>query len=59
LGYTPYEGKEVQGWPETVLLRGHPTIEKGQIVAEAQGEVALVDENDRDIQLVVTFRYGA
>ena len=55
----PYEGKEVQGWPETVLLRGHPIIEKGQIVAEAQGKVALVDENDRDIQLVVTFRHGA
>jgi len=49
----------VQGWPETVLLRGHPIIEKGQIVAEAQGKVALVDENDRDIQLVVTFRHGA
>ncbi|TDL79406.1 dihydropyrimidinase [Palleronia sediminis] len=37
--YTPYEGLEVQGWPETVLLRGRPVIEGGKMVAEARGEV--------------------
>ncbi|WP_395452530.1 dihydropyrimidinase [Azospirillum melinis] len=27
--YTPYEGMEVTGWPETVLLRGTVIIDKG------------------------------
>lgn len=35
--YTPYEGLEVTGWPETVLLRGTPVVEAGQLVAAATG----------------------
>ncbi|MEM8958986.1 MAG: dihydropyrimidinase [Pseudomonadota bacterium] len=37
--YTPYEGLEVQGWPETVILRGRPVIEAGRMVAEGRGNV--------------------
>ncbi|MGS4947359.1 dihydropyrimidinase [Meridianimarinicoccus sp. RP-17] len=35
--YTPYEGLEVTGWPETVILRGIPVVEAGQLVAPAKG----------------------
>ena len=35
--YTPYEGMEVTGWPETVILRGTPVIEDGRLVAKAAG----------------------
>lgn len=35
--YTPYEGLEVAGWPETVILRGTPLIEAGKLVASAMG----------------------
>ncbi|NNU82089.1 dihydropyrimidinase [Halovulum dunhuangense] len=37
--YTPYEGMEVQGWPETLILRGRPVIESGRMTAKAQGTV--------------------
>lgn len=30
--YTPYEGVQVTGWPETVLLRGQPVIREGNLV---------------------------
>jgi dihydropyrimidinase len=32
--YTPYEGTEVQGWPETVISRGHIVVEDGRLKAE-------------------------
>ena len=31
--YTPYEGIQVTGWPETVILRGTPIIRDGRLVA--------------------------
>ena len=31
--YTPYEGLEVTGWPETVILRGQVVIDRGKLVA--------------------------
>lgn len=37
--YTPYEGIEIQGWPETVLLRGKPVVEDGKMVEQWQGSV--------------------
>lgn len=37
--YTPSEEFEVQGWPETVLLRGRTVIEKGAMIAQGQGAV--------------------
>jgi dihydropyrimidinase len=30
-GYTPYAGRRVQGWPETVLIRGTPVVEDGAL----------------------------
>jgi dihydropyrimidinase len=33
-GYTPYAGRELQGWPVTVLSRGAVIVEKGQLAAE-------------------------
>jgi dihydropyrimidinase len=32
-GYTIYEGEELGGWPELVLLRGTPIVEDGEVVA--------------------------
>ncbi|RAI41249.1 dihydropyrimidinase [Rhodoplanes roseus] len=29
--YTPYEGLEVQGWPETVISRGEILVERGEL----------------------------
>ncbi len=33
-GYTPYEGRELTGWPVTVLSRGEVIVDKGTISAE-------------------------
>lgn len=34
VGYTPYEGRRLTGWPETVLSRGHVVIENAELHAE-------------------------
>ena len=34
VGYTPYEGRTVTGWPVTVLSRGRVVVEDGQLNAE-------------------------
>jgi len=34
VGYTPYEGKTIKGWPETVLSRGRIAVENGQLQVE-------------------------
>jgi len=34
VGYTPYEGMTVRGWPTTVLLRGRVVVENDQLMAE-------------------------
>jgi dihydropyrimidinase len=34
VGYTPYEGKQLQGWPVTVISRGRIVVENGQLQAE-------------------------
>jgi dihydropyrimidinase len=33
-GFTPFAGRTIQGWPETVLLRGRPIVEAGALKAE-------------------------
>jgi dihydropyrimidinase len=33
-GYTPYAGRDLQGWPVTVLSRGEVIIEDGRLTAE-------------------------
>lgn len=34
VGYTPYEGREITGWPETVLSRGRVVIEDNALNAD-------------------------
>ncbi len=34
VGYTPYTGQPIRGWPETVLSRGRVVIEGGELQAE-------------------------
>jgi dihydropyrimidinase len=33
VGYTPYEGRRLRGWPVTVLSRGRIVVEDGKLVA--------------------------
>jgi len=35
VGYTPYEGRTITGWPETVLCRGHVVIQDNQLRVSA------------------------
>ena len=32
-GYTPYEGRQLTGWPDTVLSRGRVVVDDGKLVA--------------------------
>jgi dihydropyrimidinase len=34
VGYTPYEGRHIHGWPVTVLSRGRIVVDDGRLVAE-------------------------
>lgn len=34
-GYTPFAGRTVKGWPETVLVRGVPVVKAGAVVGRA------------------------
>ncbi|MCW5734393.1 MAG: dihydropyrimidinase [Enhydrobacter sp.] len=34
VGYTPYEGREIKGWPTTVISRGRVVVEDGKLNAE-------------------------
>lgn len=34
VGYTPYEGREVTGWPTTVISRGDVIVDQGELFAE-------------------------
>ncbi|HEX4325358.1 MAG TPA: dihydropyrimidinase [Burkholderiales bacterium] len=34
VGYTPYEGREITGWPVTVINRGRVVVENGELRAE-------------------------
>ena len=34
VGYTPYEGREIRGWPITVVSRGRVVVEDGNLHAE-------------------------
>ncbi|RMX05826.1 dihydropyrimidinase [Corticibacter populi] len=33
-GYTPYEGRTMQGWPTTVINRGRVVVQDGQLLVE-------------------------
>ena len=34
VGYSPYEGRQVRGWPTTVVSRGRVVVENGKLSAE-------------------------
>src|SRR5690606_31008131 len=34
VGYTPYEGRTITGWPITVFSRGRAVVRDGQLLAE-------------------------
>ena len=34
VGYTPYEGRHITGWPATVLSRGRRIVDGGELLAE-------------------------
>jgi dihydropyrimidinase len=34
VGYTPYEGRVIRGWPEVVVSRGRVIVENGKLLAE-------------------------
>ena len=34
VGYTPYEGRQIKGWPVTVVSRGRVVVENGKLNAE-------------------------
>ena len=34
VGYTPYEGRKITGWPVTVLSRGRVAVENGELKVE-------------------------
>ena len=34
VGYTPYEGREITGWPIVVVSRGRVVVENGKLNAE-------------------------
>lgn len=36
--YSPWEGHDVAGWPETTILRGKVVVDKGEFMAHAQGQ---------------------
>jgi dihydropyrimidinase len=36
--YTPWEGHEITGWPETTILRGKVMVEKGEFMGNGQGQ---------------------
>ena len=48
VGYTPYEGHRVTGWPETVISRGRVVVENGTLhVDRGSGEFLKCDRPDR------------
>jgi dihydropyrimidinase len=34
VGYTPYEGRHLRGWPVTVLSRGRIIVDNGAVAAQ-------------------------
>jgi dihydropyrimidinase len=36
--YSPWEGHDIAGWPETTLLRGKVLVDKGEFMGEGKGQ---------------------
>jgi dihydroorotase len=43
-GWTPYDGKQVTGWPVGTVIRGRTVMWEGDLVAPSQGEVVRFEE---------------
>jgi dihydroorotase len=43
-GWTPYDGREVTGWPVGTIVRGRRVMWEGEIVTPSMGEPALFSE---------------
>lgn len=43
-GWTPYDGKSVQGWPLGTIVRGNPVMWDGEIVGAGTGEAVEFSE---------------
>ena len=43
-GWTPYDGKSVQGWPVMTVVRGQAVMREGEIVGPSGGEAAVFSE---------------
>ena len=47
VGYTPYEGRRIKGWPITVLSRGRRVVEGGELLVErGSGEFLRCERSD-------------
>ncbi len=46
-GYTPYAGRELKGWPVTVISRGDVVIENGELLA-ARGRGRFIERGTSD-----------
>jgi len=55
MDYTPFEGREFTGWPETVLSRGDTVIEKGRLAA-APGRGRFVPRRPADLTGIPGYR---
>ena len=49
-GYTPYEGRELTGWPTTVLSRGEPIVDNGTFSARRGRGLFLAREPSDAVQ---------
>ena len=43
-GWTPYDGKDVQGWPVGTIIRGNRVMWEGEIVTPSMGEAVQFQE---------------
>ena len=43
-GWTPYDGREVTGWPVATILRGHVVMRDGQLIGPARGHALSFNE---------------
>ncbi len=43
-GWTPYDGKSVQGWPVMTVVRGRTVMRDGEIIAPSTGEAVVFNE---------------
>ncbi|MGI4819232.1 MAG: dihydroorotase [Janthinobacterium lividum] len=37
-GWTPFDGREVQGWPEATIIRGRVVMQDGELIGTAHGQ---------------------